>query len=140
MAALDPKVIAQWLKLDLAAQFTYVLSILFPKLAILCLFARVFSTKPYLYSIYFIGSVVVLTCITGLILCFTICRPFAYNWDRSVPNGYCVDVPAVYRYISIPNLLTDMCMLILPLHGVWHLHMKIIHKIGLMFTFLLGCL
>lgn len=139
-AALDPKVVVRWLKYDVAEEFIYNFSILFPKLSILFLYARLFSTKHYRYAIYSIGSVVTLTCISGQIFNAVICRPFSYIWDKSTPNGYCWDLAAAYRYISIPNLLTDICILILPLHGVWHLQMKVIHKIGLTVTFLLGCL
>lgn len=139
VAALDPIVVVRWLKLDVAEEFIYNFSILFPKLAILFLYARVFSTKNYRYTIYSIGSIVILTCISGQTFNAVICQPFSYIWDKSAPNGYCWDLAAAYRYISIPNLLTDIFILILPLHGVWHLQTKVINKIGLTITFLLGC-
>ena len=137
--ALDPKIVVRWLKLDAAEEFIYNFSILFPKLAILCLYARVFSTRTYIYAIYAIGSIVVLTCIAGQIVAVAICNPFDYRWARSNSNGHCGDIAAAYRYISIPNLLTDVCILVLPLHGIWHLHTRVINKLGLTITFLLGC-
>lgn len=140
VVALDPKVVILWLKLDVAEEFIYNFSLLFPKLAILCLYARVFSTRPYRYATYSIGLFVILTCVSGQIVGIAICRPFAYIWDKSIPDGYCGDIPAAYRYISIPNLISDICILVLPLYGVWHLHTRTINKIGLTFTFLLGCL
>ncbi len=139
VAALDPIVVVRWLKLTFAAEIIYNLSICFPKLAILCLYKRVFSTRAYRYSIYAIGSIVIMTCVAGVILSLAICRPIAYNWDQSIPTGRCGDKLASYRYISIPNIVTDVCILVLPLYGVWHLHMKLIHKIGLTITFLIGC-
>ncbi|KAL2041445.1 hypothetical protein N7G274_005827 [Stereocaulon virgatum] len=47
---------------------------------------------------------------------------------------------ACYRYISIPNLVTDVVILILPLHVVWHLHAGVAQKIGLTVTFMTGCI
>ena len=138
--ALHPNVVIRWLKLDVAEEFIYNFSIMFPKLSILCLYKRVFSTRPYRYAIYTLGAVVIFTCVVGQIVGLTICRPFAYIWDKSIPNGQCGDIPAAYRYISIPNLLTDVGILILPLYGVWHLHTKVIHKLGLSLTFLTGCM
>jgi hypothetical protein len=138
-AALAPRVIVRWLKITFGAEILYTLSLCCPKLAILCLYKRIFSTKPYRYSIYAIGTIVILTCIAGPILTLSICRPIAYTWDKSIPNGRCGDVINAYRYYSVPNIFTDVCILVLPLYGVWHLHMKLIHKIGLTITFLLGC-
>ena len=140
MVALQPNVVVLWLKFNTAEEFIYNFSILFPKLAILSLYLRVFSTRPYRYAIYSIGSIVILTCIAGQILAVSICRPFNYIWDKSDPNGHCGDIPAAYRYISIPNLFTDLCILVLPIYGIWHLHTKPKHKVGLSITFLLGCM
>lgn len=138
-AALEPKILVRWLKLDVAEEFIYNFSIFFPKLSILFLYARIFSTRNYRFAIWTIGSIVILTCLSGQIMGVAICRPFSYVWDKSDSNGHCGNLAAAYRYISVPNLLTDICILILPLHGVWHLQTKRIHKIGLTATFLLGC-
>ena len=138
--ALNPSVVIRCVKLDNAAATLYNFSILFPKLTILNLYARIFSTRPYRYAIYSVGSIMILTCIAGQIVILTLCRPYAYSWDKSIPNGSCGDIPAAYRYISLPNLLTDFCILVLPLHGVWRLHLETINKIGLSCVFLLGCM
>ncbi|KAL8732940.1 MAG: hypothetical protein Q9181_003762 [Wetmoreana brouardii] len=140
MVALDPVVVVRWLKLDVAEEFIYNFSILFPKLAILCLFKRVFSLPAYRYAIYALGATVLLTCMAGQIVGIAICQPFAYLWDKSIQGGHCGDIPAAYRYISIPNLLTDVGILALPLFGIWRLHTKVTHKIGLTITFLMGCI
>lgn len=138
--ALEPAVMIRCVKLDVAEEFIYNFSIALPKLAILCLYGRVFTTKPYRYAIYATGSIVVLTLIVGQICAIAICQPFSYMWDKSISNGHCGNISAVYRYISFPNLLTDVCILVLPLHGVWRLHAKVVHKIGLTVTFLTGCM
>ena len=140
MAALDPILLARSRKLYLALSFIYNFSILFPKLAILCLYQRVFSTRYYRFAIYAIGGIVVLTCTAAQLCTLVICHPFAFMWNRSIPNGSCGDLKAAFRYVSVPNLVTDMFILALPLYGVWHLQTKVIHKIGLTFTFILGCL
>ena len=139
-AALDSAIMARGLKLDAAFEFMTCVSIMCPKLAILCLYKRIFSTKPYQWAIYSLGGLVVLTCVACLLLRILICRPFAYTWDRSIPNGCCGDIYAAIRYAGIPNLLSDVGILLLPIHGVWRLRMTVIRKIGLSLTFLMGCM
>lgn len=138
--AVEPKIVVRLLKFEVAEEFIYNFSIAFPKLSILFLYARLFSTRYYRIAIWTIGSIVTLTCLEGQIFSAVICRRFFHVWGKSSdPNGYCWNLVDAYRYISVPNLLTDLCILILPLHGVWHLQLKRIHKIGLTFMFLLGC-
>jgi hypothetical protein len=44
----------------------------------------------------------------------------------------------MFRYGSIPNIVTDVMMLILPMPLIWSLHVSPKVKIGLLVTFLLG--
>ena len=68
---------------------------------------------------------------------FTIFQPFSFKWDKSI-DGHCSDLLAAYRYISIPNILTDLAILILPLSTLWHLNMSRTRKAGVFLTFLAG--
>ena len=111
----------------------------FPKLAILCLYERLFPLRFYRYWIIITAVVIVLCCIGAVILSCTICRPFAFNWDKTIPGGKCGNQMVSYRYFSLPNLLTDVIMLVLPSHVVWNIQMSIAHKIGLTVTFMAGC-
>ena len=140
MVALEPAVVIRWLKLDVVEVFMYLVSVTLPKLAILCLYARIFTARPYRYAIYITGTLILLTFLAGATCTIGICRPFPYMWDSSIADGHCGNVIALYRYISIPNLFTDVCMIVLPLRGVWGLQAKILHKIGITVTFLTGCL
>ena len=137
---LSPGVLIAHLKLGVIEDFLYALSVVFPKLSILCLYERIFTIKWYRRAIAITAVVILATFVTSLVLTFTICRPFAYNWDKTIPGGQCAGILASYRYISIPNLVTDVVMLILPLHVVWHLHAGIAQKIGLTVTFMTGCM
>jgi len=49
------------------------------------------------------------------------CRPLAYHWDKSIPGGKCGNIMVGYKYFTIPNLLTDIIMLILPLPAIYKL-------------------
>ena len=68
----------------------------------------------------------------------TICTPLDYLWDKSIARGHCINVAAFYRYAPMPNIFTDLAMLLLPLPLIWRLQTSRSTKIGLTFTFLTG--
>ncbi|KAF2741961.1 hypothetical protein M011DRAFT_433877 [Sporormia fimetaria CBS 119925] len=134
----DPNKLVTWLKLCKAEEFTWGLSVMFPKLSILCLYMKIFTTRPYRMAAYMTGMAIILTTLAVIISGFAMCRPFAFFWDKTIPGGVCGDIMAGYRYIGIPNLLTDIVLLVLPLPAVYHLHTNISVKLGLFFTFISG--
>lgn len=129
-----------WLKLVVVEENVYVFVVSLSKLAILCLYLRIFTTRLYRRACYGIAVVIILNLIVGMILSLTICKPLAYRWDKTIPGGSCGDIMTGYRWISLPNLVTDVAMLILPLPVIWGLQIGRSRKIGLTLTFLLGSL
>lgn len=49
------------------------------------------------------------------------CRPFAANWDNTI-KATCVNRNALCIWSSLPNIATDVALLILPMRVVWNLH------------------
>ena len=139
VVAVQPKTVETFLHLEVAEEYIYNFSIFFPKMSILFLYLRIFSTRNYRYSIYATQAVVILTLIVGQLIASVACHPFEFFWDKTIPGGHCFDIAAAYRYISVPNLVTDLCVLILPIYGIWHLNLKTASKFGLSITFLMGC-
>lgn len=136
----DPEKITTWLKLDKSEEYIYMASITFPKLAILALYMRIFTTQRYLIATYFTGGLIIVTFLIGIVMSSLICVPFAYHWNKNIPGGQCGDIMAAYRYISVPNITTDFLTLILPLPAIWKLHVDTGVKIGLFITFAFGSL
>ncbi|MCJ1438932.1 hypothetical protein MMC27_008322 [Xylographa pallens] len=129
-----------WLKLEVVEEYLYIISVTLPKLCILALYLRIFTTKSYRWAAYGIAGVLILNLITNIILSSLLCQPYAFNWDKTILGGSCIDLIAVYRWVSIPNLVTDMAILALPLPIIWRLHTNRRQKIGLTITFLTGSL
>lgn len=125
------------MKLFVTMQFTYVPSVTLPKLAILALYQRIFTTRFYRWMSYSIGIFMILVWLASLILAFTECQPFEYSWNKWIP-GHCIDLMILFRYISGLNLASDLAILILPLPIIWGLHTSRVQKIGLTLTFLTG--
>lgn len=68
------------------------------------------------------------------------CRPFEYNWDKSIPGGQCINQPLCYIFGSSFNVFTDIAILFLPLRGIWRLQLRNVQKFQLSGVFLLGSL
>jgi hypothetical protein len=135
---LSPEAITNHLKLELAMIFTYIPAVCLPKLAILTLYLRIFTSKFYRYATYIVAVVPIVTALVSTIIAFSMCRPFAYNWDKNIQGGHCIDKERVYTWISLPNIVTDVAMLILPIPVIWQLQMSRYQKIGLMLTLMTG--
>ena len=131
--------ITTWFKSAVVAGYTYIASTSFPKLAFLCLYLKLITQKLYRNLTYATMGVIVLSNIIFIIVASTDCTPFAYKWDKKIPNGHCLDQLAIYRWANMPNLITDLVTIFLPLPTIWRLHTSRAQKIGLTITFLIGC-
>lgn len=81
-------------------------------------------------------AIIIATGIVCPIISLTLCRPFKFNWDRTLPGGSCYNEAAFYAWGSLPNILTDIAILIIPLPVIWKLQTSKNMKIGLILTFL----
>ncbi len=91
----DPHMIVRREQIDQAVEFFYMAAITGSKLTILTLYMRIFnSERRYRYTTYVVGVVIVLTLVTQIVLSFTMCQPFAYQWDKTIPGGKCGDIIA----------------------------------------------
>ncbi len=90
-----------------------------------------------------------------------LCRPFAYNWDKSIRGGKCGALDPAYISIAALDILGDVMIigkldpqgtdiyrfrfctehsLALPMHSVWKLQVSRTAKAGLSAVFALGFL
>ena len=77
-----------------------------------------------------------------IISALTVCMPFAYNWNLSVPGGHCNDSVKLNTYIvnSVWTIIYDSVMCAIPQGIVWRLQMPLATKAGLSMIFALGIL
>ncbi|KAF1930401.1 uncharacterized protein M421DRAFT_58505 [Didymella exigua CBS 183.55] len=138
VAAVPITTFQTWLKLSKVLEFTYTPAVMFAKLAALSLYYQVFEITIYRRIMIGIGIIIVLQGVISFILAFSICRPFRYFWTQAVnPNdGTCGDVMLFYKSYSIPSLVTDVAMLVLPWPILLKLNVQTADKIGLLLTFL----
>lgn len=137
----DPPTIVTFLKLQTTGELLYMAGVSSPKVCILLLYLRIFTDRRVRIATWVVLGVVVANFVcTGMIATFTICQPFAFKWDKTIPGGHCADLMAAYKYISIPNILTDVAIAILPFSTLWKLQISRKRKLGIFLTFLAGSL
>ena len=119
--------------------YIYFPSTSFPKLSLLCLYLKFLITKPYRYATFATMSVIVASNIVFIVLSAVNCTPAVEAWHETGTSGNCVDLLVVYRWASMPNLVTDVVTIVLPLPVIWKLQLSRAQKIGLTFTLMIGC-
>lgn len=110
------------------------------KLAILLLYLRVFSTRHRDAFNLAIRGLMIVICTFYLALSTAKigqCVPRARIWDKSVP-GRCVNLSALLQSSGLFNILSDVCILLVPLKGVWNLQISRKRRTGIYAIFTVG--
>ena len=120
-----------------AITFIYATALMTIKFSILLLYRRLFVTPKFKLATNILAILVVLWWIAVLLAQILQCRPIQGIWDSTI-QASCVKPSDYYIGVAVPNILTDVAMLCLPVRMVWPLHTKLVPKIALTFTFLTG--
>ncbi|KAL9008396.1 MAG: hypothetical protein Q9173_006474 [Seirophora scorigena] len=130
--------ITSLIKTDQATQVLFGCSITATKLSILFFYLRLFPFRTF-FVVSLITGVAALLWWVGLMLtAFLHCRPLAYYWDRSIPNGYCVDEHLIGFTITSVNIVTDLVVLVLPIPWLWGMNMAVPKRMAVVGLFVLG--
>jgi hypothetical protein len=129
-----------WAKYLVAISFVYLGSVNVPKFAILLFYHRLFPLQRINVIVRIMMGFLVLVTVVTLISACALCRPFAANWDPTIPGAVCANKEAFFIWASFPNMISDVILLALPMPVVWKLHATTRLKIGLTFTFAVGSL
>ena len=138
LKVLEPRKLVNFAITTPPVELLYVFAFTLPRLSILGIYLRIFTTRANRIAVYITGSLVIASWVMATVLVFAKCIPFKYMWDKSIPGGHCVDVHKVYQWITLPNIITDVMILLLPIPTIWRLQMPGIKKVGLTVTFLTG--
>ncbi|KAI1408935.1 hypothetical protein F5Y13DRAFT_193762 [Hypoxylon sp. FL1857] len=135
----DEEVLVTYLKIQTATEFVYMAGVTFPKVCILMLYLDIFvERKVRIMTKIVLGIVLANYFANGLIAPFTTCQPLAFKWDKTIPGGHCANLGAAYRYVSLPNIVTDLAILALPSTTLYRLQICRMRKIGIFLTFMAG--
>lgn len=69
------------------------------------------------------------------------CSPVAFNWDRTIPGGRCMEAKTGFLVSGSTNLIIDVILVVMPMPVVWRMqHITTMKKIGIIGMFSLGLL
>lgn len=120
-----------------AIPILYSFAVSFPKLSILMLYLRIFVDKFSKIMCWIIFFVISASCIANVFSSAFQCGNTPTAAWHSGP-GTCSNIQAHLTYGSLPNIVTDLAMLILPIPVVRKLHVAPHVKIGIAMTFALA--
>ncbi|KAI3331709.1 hypothetical protein HD806DRAFT_478092 [Xylariaceae sp. AK1471] len=133
-----PQAVVNWAKSGYAIETLYGAGVAFPKLSVLFIYLRIFTGRIYRAITYALIGIISATGAAVIITSLASCRPFSARWDPALFPTHCIDAPRFWQGASIPNVVTDVVMLVLPIPVVWHLHIDKKQKLALTGIFLLG--
>ena len=108
-------------------------------MSILLFYKRVFSSPKFILTTKILGGFVIAWWIVVVIVQIFSCNPIRGYWDASIPSK-CINAADYYTGVAVPNILTDIILLCLPLQMIWRLQTSFMQKIALSITFLTGIL
>ncbi|KAI1293196.1 hypothetical protein F5Y03DRAFT_411326 [Xylaria venustula] len=134
----EPHGLESWAQTLFVTELLYGLVFPIEKTTILLLYLRLFHVHRWFrITTYILIAYIWLWGISEVIVAIAQCIPIAYQWDKSL-DGHCINQLAYYRWVSVPNVIHDVVMLVLPLPMVWSLQIDLRQKVALSGVFLIG--
>lgn len=111
------------------------------KISIILLYGRLFPTAQFRRYLYAMGILIGLMWAVFQTVNAVQCAPVHYfwtQWTRNPGEGHCINTIKYYRFQALPNIISDLILLALPLPEVWKLQLPRGQKYALSGIFLLG--
>ena len=121
----------------LAGLLLWIVAVTLIRASVIFLYIRIFCKRPFRIACYVALAVNLAFATASVLACCLICRPFAYNWDRSL-HGSCGNSKSLDLFLGVFNLLLDVTTVALPLPVLWNLQMRTGRKIALSILFSMG--
>ena len=134
----DPNKLENLLIYLIPGQVLYLTSITCSKIAILGLYLRIFIGKTSRHVVCTLIAFTTAAWVALVPVAFLRCTPFEANYDLDFTTTTCINQQRFYQLMSLPNIITDIVILFLPIPILMHIQMSVAQKIGLGFSFSLG--
>ncbi|KAJ5502596.1 hypothetical protein N7463_005470 [Penicillium fimorum] len=140
MAVRNPGELVSALKIFWASEWMWATSTVCFRLAILRLYIEIFpGNQKFFWCATGVGCLVFLYWVSAILTIALLCRPVAYNWDRTIP-GRCGDILKIQYASAGFNMGIDLGVVLLPLPIVWRLQISSRKKTGATASFAIGIL
>ncbi|KAF7173264.1 hypothetical protein CNMCM5623_005491 [Aspergillus felis] len=125
------------LKMLIVYQVVYYNAMVLAKLSYLFFYLRIFVTKGFRIAAWVCMGCACAYWAGSMLQIFLICQPFERNWNPTLP-GHCASQNVAFSTIGAFNLMTDVMIMVLPLHFIWKLQMSTATKLALYGIFGMG--
>ncbi|KAI1374031.1 integral membrane protein [Hypoxylon crocopeplum] len=136
----EPETMRPWALSLFAGEITYIMLFPFEKTSILLLYLRLFRVQRWFrFTAYIMIAYIWIWSITATFVALFQCNPISYVWDKSI-SGTCIDQFSYLRWNTVPNVIHDIAMLIMPVPIIWKLQVELRQKLALSCVFVVGSL
>lgn len=104
-----------------AGNYLYTACIACVKFSILSQYDRILGPNAQSYfrwQVRGLMGLVLVWCLSIFVLSTTLCIPLNKFWNPTIPGG-CLDITDFYFGMQIPNILTDLFIIICPIYEVY---------------------
>lgn len=137
VVTIDPKMITEHFKGIMVLELLHPAAVAFPKLLVVFLYLHILTNKYERIAAKILIALIFASWLSFTVAAVFQCTPFDFNWNKDIA-GRCFNVQVFANSSSVPNIATDLAVLILPLRTVWGLKISIGRRIGLLLIFLTG--
>lgn len=138
--AIPPANVATFLKILVAMQVFYGSVLALIKTSICLFYIKIFFVKPFRIACWIVIAFIICWGTMVVLTGFLLCTPLAFNWDPTIPGGKCANERAAFIAVGVLDLLTDVCVFVLPIPMIWQLQVAKGNKMALFAIFGLGIL
>jgi hypothetical protein len=135
---LPPDNVTMVLKLLVAFECVYCTGVGLVKLSLLLMYMRIFPTQNFRIGAYILGFITIGWVIAINFVSIFQCNPIKKAWLGPAVEGTCIDLKASFIGNAVPNILTDIAILCMPVTQVLKLQVSNAQRASLIFMFLLG--
>nr|UPX44897.1 hypothetical protein FAC9M19_31 [Penicillium camemberti] len=92
------------------------------------MYCRIFPTREIRIASMILGGISIAWSMSIILVSVFQCTPIARAWDTRIP-GTCINLKGSFIGNAVPNVITDILILCLPVRVVWGLHASITHRL-----------
>lgn len=127
-------------------QFLYSTDLVYPTCLLLIqssflfFYVRVFTlqNRKFRYAVFTLAGLSVAIFIATFFVAVFKCHPIAFNWNREIPGGSCINTKAFFISALALNTFNDVLIVLLPVPMIWRVQIPKSEKIALLAVFLFG--
>ncbi|KAK0656953.1 hypothetical protein B0T16DRAFT_452461 [Cercophora newfieldiana] len=135
-----PQYLANTLLLFYISEYFYFTCVLFIKASVLAMYLRIFPTRFIKIGVYVLGTYVVLLWVASIFVVIFQCTPVQKAYNPYIKEGWCLSIVSWFLGAAIPNIISEILILILPTREIWKLQVPRPQKLAICGVFAVGLL